>query len=187
MSTSIHQVLNLPPKGSAMSLGPVKIEASYPISTTGNGKQYRNITVSDSSGKSKMTIWGASANININKGDTVTFIGKIKRNDYNGNTTISSEDVKIDGASEAPEATSNGGTSSFSAPAASSNKLPIHELARQMALFTFEFQEALRAMEIKNEIADQLIARAPEYAALWWFGEKQLKEVNPDEASDDPY
>lgn len=186
MSTSIHQVLNLPPKGSAMSLGPVKIDAVYPVSTTANGKQYRNISVSDSSGKSKMSIWGPSANLNLNKGDTVTFIGKIKRNDYNGNTTISSEDVKVDGVGEVAEAASGSGQT-FSAPVASSSKLPIHELARQMALFTFEFQEALRAMEIKNEIADQLIARAPEYAALWWFGEKQLKESNPDEAPNDPF
>lgn len=187
MSTSIHQVLNLPPKGSAMSLGPVKIEASYPIATTGNGKQYRNITVSDSSGKSKMTIWGESANMNLNKGDTVTFIGKIKRNDYNGNTTISAEDVKTDNSSGGSSSNGNEASQPASFVAQSSNKLAVHELARQMALFTFEFQEALRAMEIKNEITDQLVARAPEYAALWWFGEKQLKEVTPDETSGDPY
>jgi hypothetical protein len=50
-----------------------------------------------------------------------------------------------------------------------------------MALFTFEFQEALRVMEIPKETIEKMVVRAPEFAALWWFGEKQLKEASADE------
>lgn len=181
MSTSIHQVLNLPAKGTAMSLGPVKIDAVYESKQSSNGKSYRNISISDGSGKSKMSLWGTAAGLPLNKGDTVTFVGTLKKNEYNGTVSISTDNCSLAGAdAAAPSQSSTGGSP---APA-SSTKLPLHEIARQMALFTFELQEALRAMEIDKATADQIVARAPEYAALWWFGEKQLKEATPEDFSD---
>jgi hypothetical protein len=173
MSTSIHQVLNLSPKGSALSLGPVKVDSVFPASVTKTGKSMRNITVSDSSGKSKMSLWGAAANLNINQGDTVTFVGAIKRNDYNGVTSITAENVTIEGgdsAQSAPtgnSAPSNGG---------GSGKISLDVMARQIALFTYELQQALIHMEIDNQIVNKITENAPQIAALWWFGEKQLKE-----------
>jgi hypothetical protein len=135
----------------------------------------RNITVSDSSGKSKMSLWGAAANLNINQGDTVTFVGAIKRNDYNGVTSITAENVTIEvgeSAQSAPvgnSAPSNGGSSS-------SGKISLDVMARQIALFTYELQQALIHMEIDNQIVNKITENAPQIAALWWFGEKQLKE-----------
>lgn len=182
MSTSIHQVLNLPAKGSAMSLGPVKIDAVYETKQSSNGKSYRNISISDGSGKSKMSLWGNAASLPLNKGDTVTFVGSLKKNEYNGNVSISTDNCSLAGGdAAAPAQPSSGG--SF-VPASSGTKMPLHEMARQMALFTFELQEQLRQFEINKEAAEKILARAPEFAALWWFGEKQLKEANPDEATD---
>lgn len=183
MSTSIHQVLNLPPKGEALSLGPVKIESAFPASVTKTGKAMRNITVSDSSGKSKMTLWGAAASLNLNQGDTVTFIGKIKRNDYNGVTSIVSENATVDSNGAAPAA-------SGSAPSAlshSSTKIPLDEMARQIALFTYELQQALIAMEIDTAITNEITKNAPQIAALWWFGEKQLKQTFAEEVAPEDY
>jgi hypothetical protein len=182
MSTSIHQVLNLPAKGTAMSLGPVKIDAVYEVKQSSNGKNYRNISISDGSGKSKMSLWGASASLPLNKGDTVTFVGTLKKNEYNGTTSISTDNCSLAGGESAPvfsAAPSNNTPAIYGG-----QKLAMHELARQMATFTFELQEALRQMEIKNEIADQIVARAPEYAALWWFGERQLKEASIEDEID---
>jgi hypothetical protein len=179
MPSTIHQVLNLPSKGTAMSLGPVKIDAVYETKVSSNGKNYRNISISDNSGKSKMSLWGAACDCNLNQGDTVTFVGTLKKNEYNGAVSISSESCSIAGSSTSlPAATT---PTSVLLPEAPTTKVPLHELARQMALFTFEFQEALRVMEIPKETIEKMVVRAPEFAALWWFGEKQLKEALPDE------
>lgn len=183
MSTSIHQVLNLPPKGEALSLGPVKIDNAFPSSVTKTGKAMRNISVSDSSGKSKMTLWGAAANLNLNQGDTVTFIGKIKRNDYNGVTSIVTENATIDANGVAPAASGSASTVSNN----TSNKIPLDEMARQIALFTYELQQALIAMEIDNSITNEITKNAPQIAALWWFGEKQLKQSFTEEVEPEAF
>lgn len=183
MSTSIHQVLNLPPKGEALSLGPVKIESAFPASVTKTGKAMRNITVSDSSGKSKMTLWGAAASLNLNQGDTVTFIGKIKRNDYNGVTSIVSENATVDPNGAAVSAPSQ----PQSGLGGSSTKIPLDEMARQIALFTYELQQALIAMEIDTTITNEITKNAPQIAALWWFGEKQLKQTFAEEVAPEDY
>jgi hypothetical protein len=175
MSTSIHQVLNLPPKGSALSLGPVKIDSVFPPSVTKTGKSMRNITVSDSSGKSKMSLWGAAANLNINQGDTVTFVGAIKRNDYNGVTSITAENVTIEGG-ESAQSAPTGNSAPSNSGSSSSGKISLDVMARQIALFTYELQQALIHMEIDNQIVNKITENAPQIAALWWFGEKQLKE-----------
>jgi hypothetical protein len=179
MPSTIHQVLNLPSKGTAMSLGPVKIDAVYETKLSSNGKNYRNISISDNSGKSKMSLWGAACDCNLKQGDTVTFVGTLKKNEYNGAVSISSESCSIAGSSTSLPAAPT--TSAVSLPETPTAKVPLHELARQMALFTFEFQEALRVMEIPKETIEKMVVRAPEFAALWWFGEKQLKEASADE------
>jgi hypothetical protein len=179
MPSTIHQVLNLPSKGTAMSLGPVKIDAVYETKLSSNGKNYRNISISDNSGKSKMSLWGAACDCNLKQGDTVTFVGTLKKNEYNGAVSISSESCSIAGSSTSLPAAPT--TSAVLLPETPTAKVPLHELARQMALFTFEFQEALRVMEIPKETIEKMVVRAPEFAALWWFGEKQLKEASADE------
>jgi DNA polymerase III alpha subunit len=180
MSSSIHQILNLPPKGSALSLGPVKVTSAYPVSTSSNGKKYVNINVEDSSGKCKMTLWESAANCRLAKGDVVTFIGAIKRNDYNGVTSITTSDAKIsdggEGNGQEPQASTNN-TSNFKG--ASAEKLSIYEMALQIAQFTSELQEQLANAEINKEIITEIVKSAPQIAALWWFGEKRLK-ANPD-------
>lgn len=182
MPSTIHQVLNLPSKGTAMSLGPVKIDAVYEIKQSSNGKNYRNINISDNSGKSKMSLWGVACDCNLKQGDTVTFVGTLKKNEYNGTVSISSESCSIAGSNASlPVAPTQATSTTVSVQEALSSKVPLHELARQMALFTFEFQEALRVMEIPKETIEKMVVRAPEFAALWWFGEKQLKEASADD------
>lgn len=185
MPSTIHQVLNLPSKGTAMSLGPVKIEAVYETKQSSNGKNYRNISISDNSGKSKLSLWGSACDCNLKQGDTVTFVGTLKKNEYNGTVSISSESCSIAGSSAslpaAPSAPAASTSSAISTQETLNSKVPLHELARQMALFTFELQEALRVMEIPKETIERIIVRAPEFAALWWFGEKQLKEASVDD------
>ena len=182
MASTIHQVLNLPQRGTAMSLGPVKIDAVYETKQSSNGKNYRNISISDNSGKSKMSLWGSACECNLNQGDTVTFVGTLKKNEYNGAVSISSESCTISGASVTVPTVATSTSKPAHTPSAS--KLPLHELAKQMALFTFELQEALRVMEIDKETIQKIVSRAPEFAAMWGFGEQQLKEAILEEVVD---
>lgn len=177
MST-IHQTLALPPKGTALALGPVKVSAKYPADTTTNGKRRRNIMVSDSSGSSKMTLWGGAADLPLVDGTTYIFKGKIGINEYNGNTSISAENVVAEAA--------DGSISSNSSAAAThtNKRIDAVELANHMARFTNHYYQALLEQGISKEVAERCILNAPQFAAQWFFGEKY-----PDEAQEpsDPY
>ena len=175
MSSSIHQILNLPPKGTALSLGPVKVTSVYPVSSSSNGKKYRNVSIEDASGKSKMSLWESAANCPLEKGDTVTFVGTIKRNDYNGTTSITTSDARLSETSSAGTSSPEAGAPTTQSRTAPSEKLSIYEMALQITQFTVELQEQLAAAELNKEVVDAITKNAPQIAALWWFGEKRLK------------
>lgn len=190
MYSTIHQILNLPEKGTAMSLGPVEVTAVFPPSQSKNGKSYKNIMVQDSSGKAKMALWESACNLTINKGDTISLLGSFKKNEFNGNVSIQTSDARFaQGAADTQPVGRDAGPS-HPAPNANPNKLTISELAKQCALFTYELQEALAALEIKNDVIAEIVKSGPQIAALWWFGERSLKPdvdstIEPD--GDNPY
>ena len=172
MST-IHQTLTLPPKGTALALGPVRVTAKYPADTTTSGKRRRNIMVTDSSGSSKMTLWGGAADIPLIDGTTYIFKGKIGINEYNGTTSISAENV----VAESSDGTISTNTGS---PGSSGTKrINALELANHMAKFTNHYYQGLLEQGISKELAERCITNAPQFAAQWFFGEKY-----PDEATE---
>jgi hypothetical protein len=183
---TVHEVLNLPKTGKALSLGPVSVKQIYPAETTANGKLRRKLKVADASGESYMTVWGDSGPaLNVGVGATVTFQGAFKRNEYNGAVSISAENVALSGgSSSAPAAAA---AAPYQAAArAPEVLLPAHELAKQMATFTYEFDQALIQMGYdSNELRNQLVVRAPEFAALWWFGAKGLNLPKDEEVEEE--
>ena len=154
--SNVFQCLSLADKASALSLGPVRISAKYPADTTSGGKRRRNIMVKDESGSSKMTLWGAAADLPLVDGAVVVFKGTIKKNEYNGVTSITAEQITAepaDGSTPLAAAASHAPRSG-SAPAASfaaEEKIDHVELAKQMAHFTHEFGRQLISVGILGE------------------------------------
>jgi len=173
MADSIHTVLNLPAGGSSIALGPVKIACKYPADSTPKGIRRRNIQVSDASGTTKMTLWREAADLPLVDGSTVIFKGEIKPNDYNGNITIAGTKLTFQDA-VGPTGGAPAMQPSSGGHAAVESKIDMVELADQMASFTVELEQALINKGIQKEVVNKIIERAPEWAAVWWFGEKSL-------------
>lgn len=178
MPSTIHQVINLPPQGTAMSLGPVKVLNAFAVSETKNGKKYRNLNIEDSSGKCKMTLWGASADLPINVGGEATFLGTIKRNEYQGTVSIATEDahlVGVDGpiAPITPETKPSSSPSLVNA-AQLEPPLSMLELAKQVAQFTAELQHQLAEQGLDKEVINAILKNSAEIPSLWGFGTRRL-------------
>lgn len=186
MST-IHECLNLPAGGTAISLGPVKVACKYPADSTPKGIRRRNIQVTDASGTTKMTLWRESADLPLVDGSTVIFKGEIKPNEYNGAITLAGTKLTVQQA-EGPTGGAPAMQSSGGGHAAVEPKIDMVELADQMASFTVELEQALINKGIQKDVVNKLIERAPEYAALWWFGAKSLNIQKGEQVEEDnPY
>jgi hypothetical protein len=182
MST-IHSTLALPPKGTSLLLGPVRVSARYPADTTPAGKKKRNIMVTDSSGSSKMTLWGAAAEIPFIDGSTYTFKGRIGINEYNGTTSITAENVTAElSDGTAVTAATPASVSHNTSLATSHPRLDELELADAMARITFYYYNSLLEIGLNKEVAETCLANTPQFAAQWFFGEKSLKAASLDGA-----
>ncbi len=182
---TVFNAVSLPLNGSTVSLDNVTVSAKYPAKMAKNNKLYRNIEATDSSGSIKITLWGAAAQANINDGGVYSIQGPLKRGDYNGTPQLSGENgitfVPAGAASASPQsATVTGG--------GGEQKLGFLELADQMATFTLELEQSLLSKGIMKESVNKIIERAPEFAALWWFGAKGLNmEIGSPVEEENPY
>ena len=175
MPDSVHTCLNLPSNGSSLALGPVTIAAKYPADTTTGGKRRRNIMVKDASGSTKLTCWGAAADLPFVDGSTIILKGSIKKNEWpkgSGTFTLFSESLVIEGGGA--QQNNQQGNASSSQSSGGEIKINHVDLAEQMAAFTYELQEACLAKGLLNETVQKIIVNAPHWASLWWFGAKQL-------------
>jgi hypothetical protein len=177
MST-VHSAINLPIGGTTVALGPVTVNTAYPAKLAKNNKPYRNIEVADGSGSVKITLWGAASDLPIEKGNTVTIKGPLKRGEYNGAPQLSGENGLALAGGGAP-------ASAPGAPQSAEDKLTHVQLADQMAEFVVELEQALINKGVQKEVVNKILERAPEAAALWWFGAKGLNMASLPEAVED--
>lgn len=203
--SSVFQSINLPVGGSTMVLGPCTFSAKWPAKASKNNKLYRNVEASDGTGSIKITLWGDAANLPIHHGMLTSIKGSLKRGDYNGTPQLSGEqglslDGSIAGQASLPSASAQGqpamqqaqSSGGYSRPA--EEKITHVQLANQMAEFTVELEQALLNKGIQKEVVNKIVERAPEYAALWWFGAKELRmavlassQEQPSDGDEIPY
>lgn len=179
---SAHSALTAAIGSQVYGLGPGRISARYPAKPVGEKQTLmRNITFTDDSGSIDITLWAEAAQLPIYDGQVGTFTGPMKREDYQGKPKLSARaglSFAADGNASAQQATggsqSNAGGSGQSRGSFTEEKISFGEMALQMAAFTKELRRQLVLHEIPAEAAIQILGRAPEYAALWWFGAKSL-------------
>jgi hypothetical protein len=98
---TIQTVLGLAKGQKVMTFGPFEIVKDYGLNQSAKAT-WRAMLISDTTGKTILKIWGASANLPIQEGQTVSLKadpnGKgISMNEYNGKITISADKVTLDG------------------------------------------------------------------------------------------
>lgn len=168
---TVFQCLN---STSSPALGPVKITKAYPPEAKAGGKPRRNLYIQDDSGKTKLTLWGAASNLPLSEGSTVTFKGKIARNEYpkgSGQVSLAAEEVTVESGG-APAGGAPRQQSFLQEANAAKPVLNVPQLAKAMAEFTVEYQQALIAAGASKEFAEKASLLAPQFAAQWFHGEK---------------
>jgi hypothetical protein len=179
---TIHSVLQ---EGSAVQLGPVKVEKTYPRKP---GDKNRFLLISDSSGKGALKIWGAAANTELQEGQTITLIGSgprggLKTTEFNGKTSIDANDCRLEfsggqqqayNAPESHQEPSRGYSAPQSQPARPSGSAPsLEAIAKQAARMTsFYIDELVVNHGFSKDEAIMLAQGSHSIAPLWWFGEK---------------
>lgn len=130
-----------------------------------------------------------------NNDKVVTFSGKgmRRKEDYNGKAQLSfGKQVQVSAAGE-PTPTEQHSAETQAFPTKSAAKqgntatetaLNGAELAKAWADLAVATREAFNAAGLP-EIADNAALRAPEWGALWWFGQRDIK--TPEDSQDAPF
>ena len=185
---TIPQLLN---EGQATVLGPVTVVRDFGVNNK-TRTPLRALVVSDASHQDgiKLKLWGAAANSPLQQGATITVRttgdGGITVGQYQGKSEFNANKATVEvqggapttnggGASAPPAGAGAGGGAGAGQPVALTSK----QLANAMAQFAFDFGVALKKKGFPDELRLELIKQAPQFAALWWFGQRF---VQPDRA-----
>lgn len=176
---NIHETIS---QQSAERLGPFKVNKSYGIKGSG-ATQNVFLLVEDSSGKSALKVWGPAATL-LQEGGvyTLTAAGgssSIKVETNQGKQLINCNGCSVhedgSGAVSSPPAAQAPQTAapSFQKPAETPNtpEQTTKMLAR-MAQISAEYRNMLVACGFPEDKAIDIAGRAPEFVAIWWFGQK---------------
>lgn len=183
---TIHSILQ---EGSAVQLGPVKVEKTYPRKP---GDKNRFVLISDTSGKGALKIWGAAANTELQEGQMINLIGSgprggLKTTEFNGKTSIDANDCRLElasgqtfhaqqahNASEGYSEPSHSYSAPQSQPARQSGSGGIVAVARQAAKGTVAYINALEAEGLSRDEALMVAQGAHNMYPVYWGGEKFL-------------
>ena len=182
---TIHQLLN---DQQASVLGPVTVKKDWGLNQK-TRTPLRSILVEDSSHPDGIVVklWGAPANSPFTVGQTITLRcqpgGDISTEEYNGKTNVKCNKVNVEIGGEAATAQQQHqpptGQPAQSRPTPNHLGLDSRQLARNMAEFTRDLSIELKKAGVPDQLRLKMVERAPEFGALWWFGQKTVPPSRP--------
>lgn len=176
---NIHEVNS---QGQAERIGPFKVNKSYGVKGTGD-KSNHFILIEDLSGKGAMKIWGQAGGL-LHEGKVYTLTasgqgGSIKVEENQGKSLIVCNGCSVheDGAgapASAPAAQEpTVAPQIFQKPPETPNTPgQTTVMLARMAQISAEYRNMLIACGFPEDKAIDIAGKAPEYCALWWFGQK---------------
>lgn len=183
---SLNNAINTQP-GNYIN-GTVTATVKFAKERQGKFGPYQTAVLSDGTNEVSAVSDGLIFVSNNNK--TVTFSGKgmKRKDDYNGKPQVAfGKQVQVSAAGEpTPAEAHSAATQAFptdKAPAPS-NALKGEDLAKAWASLALATRNAFNEAGM-HEIADNAALRAPEWGALWWFGQRTVETTVQTE--DNPY